>query len=312
MPAHRPSRSTSPKSSPPAWRPQRGDASRSSDRGDPFDPGVSSRSTGGERATERPPGEGADRLSRPFAPSGANHQQSSGSGSCGPRSAVRSPPAERREAHTSGSGELRPAAATGDLGPEVAHPALRADLLALGRCREHALPRLGGSLPALADEDHDGRRQGDRSGGEQCDQYRLLEHRPSIPAASAGDQSGDRFCGATMPRGGPIVTWREWSSCVSSCSRSRSPTRPGRSDSAPTRVSTARACRRSSTPTTSTRSRRLSSSSRPTGAVPAARVLAAPLRTLEYDLVLAGADPSDGGGGIVPAAVAAHLGLPYL
>ena len=47
-------------------------------------------------------------------------------------------------------------------------------------------------------------------------------------------------------------------------------------------------------------------------AISTARVLAAALRTLEYDLVLAGADTSDGGGGIVPAAVAAHLGLPYL
>jgi electron transfer flavoprotein beta subunit len=43
-----------------------------------------------------------------------------------------------------------------------------------------------------------------------------------------------------------------------------------------------------------------------------ARVLAAALRTLEYDLVFAGADTSDGGGGIVAAAVASLLGLPYL
>jgi electron transfer flavoprotein beta subunit len=43
-----------------------------------------------------------------------------------------------------------------------------------------------------------------------------------------------------------------------------------------------------------------------------ARVLAAALRTLEYDLVLAGADSSDGGGGVVAAAVATLLGLPYL
>jgi electron transfer flavoprotein beta subunit len=42
------------------------------------------------------------------------------------------------------------------------------------------------------------------------------------------------------------------------------------------------------------------------------RVLAAALRRLEYDLVLAGADSSDGGGGVVPAGVAALLGLPYL
>jgi electron transfer flavoprotein beta subunit len=47
-------------------------------------------------------------------------------------------------------------------------------------------------------------------------------------------------------------------------------------------------------------------------AISTARVLAAALRTLEFDLVLAGADTSDGGGGIVPPAVAAHLGLPYL
>lgn len=43
-----------------------------------------------------------------------------------------------------------------------------------------------------------------------------------------------------------------------------------------------------------------------------ARVLAAALRRLEYDLVFAGADSSDGIGGVVPAAVAAMLGLPYL
>jgi electron transfer flavoprotein beta subunit len=42
------------------------------------------------------------------------------------------------------------------------------------------------------------------------------------------------------------------------------------------------------------------------------RVLAAGLRGLEYDLVLAGADTSDGGAGVVPAGVAALLGLPYL
>jgi electron transfer flavoprotein beta subunit len=47
-------------------------------------------------------------------------------------------------------------------------------------------------------------------------------------------------------------------------------------------------------------------------AVSTARVLAAALRTLEYDLVLAGVDTSDGVGGVVPAAIAAHLGLPYL
>ena len=42
------------------------------------------------------------------------------------------------------------------------------------------------------------------------------------------------------------------------------------------------------------------------------RVLAAALRNLEYDLVLAGADTSDGGAGVVPAGVAALVGLPYL
>lgn len=42
------------------------------------------------------------------------------------------------------------------------------------------------------------------------------------------------------------------------------------------------------------------------------RVLAAALRELEFDLVLAGADTSDGGAGIVPAGIAALLGLPYL
>ena len=39
------------------------------------------------------------------------------------------------------------------------------------------------------------------------------------------------------------------------------------------------------------------------------RVLAAALRQVEFDLVLAGADTSDGGAGIVPAGVAALLGL---
>jgi electron transfer flavoprotein beta subunit len=47
-------------------------------------------------------------------------------------------------------------------------------------------------------------------------------------------------------------------------------------------------------------------------AVSTARVLAAALGSLEYDLVLAGVDTSDGVGGTVPAAVAAHLGLPFL
>jgi len=43
-----------------------------------------------------------------------------------------------------------------------------------------------------------------------------------------------------------------------------------------------------------------------------ARVLAAALRDLDYDLVLAGADSSDGGAGVVPAGIATLLGLPYL
>jgi electron transfer flavoprotein beta subunit len=42
------------------------------------------------------------------------------------------------------------------------------------------------------------------------------------------------------------------------------------------------------------------------------RALAAALRQIEFDLVLAGADTSDGGAAIVPAGVAALLGLPYL
>ena len=42
------------------------------------------------------------------------------------------------------------------------------------------------------------------------------------------------------------------------------------------------------------------------------RVLAAALARLEYDLVLAGSDTSDGGAGIVGAGVAALAGLPYL
>jgi len=43
-----------------------------------------------------------------------------------------------------------------------------------------------------------------------------------------------------------------------------------------------------------------------------ARVLAAAIVRLEYDLVLAGADTSDGGTGVVSAGVAALVGLPYL
>ena len=42
------------------------------------------------------------------------------------------------------------------------------------------------------------------------------------------------------------------------------------------------------------------------------RILAAVLKTLEFDLVLAGVDTSDGGSGLVPAGVAALSGLPYL
>ncbi len=42
------------------------------------------------------------------------------------------------------------------------------------------------------------------------------------------------------------------------------------------------------------------------------RVLAAVLRGLEFDLVFAGVDTSDGVGGVVGAGVAAMLGLPYL
>ncbi len=41
-------------------------------------------------------------------------------------------------------------------------------------------------------------------------------------------------------------------------------------------------------------------------------VLVAALRKLEFDLVFTGADTSDGLGGVVGAAVAARLGLPYL
>ena len=46
--------------------------------------------------------------------------------------------------------------------------------------------------------------------------------------------------------------------------------------------------------------------------VSTARVLAAALKDLEFDLVLAGADTSDGLSGIVPAGIAAFLRLPYL
>ena len=43
-----------------------------------------------------------------------------------------------------------------------------------------------------------------------------------------------------------------------------------------------------------------------------ARVLAAALGSLEFDLVLAGVDTSDGRGGVVAAAIASLCGLPYL
>ena len=43
-----------------------------------------------------------------------------------------------------------------------------------------------------------------------------------------------------------------------------------------------------------------------------ARTLAAAAKGLEFDLLFAGADTSDGGAGVVPAGVAALLGLPYL
>ena len=46
--------------------------------------------------------------------------------------------------------------------------------------------------------------------------------------------------------------------------------------------------------------------------VTTARVLAAALKELTFDLALAGVDTSDGLAGVVPAAVAAHLKLPYL
>ena len=42
------------------------------------------------------------------------------------------------------------------------------------------------------------------------------------------------------------------------------------------------------------------------------RVLAAALRDLEFDLLLAGVDTSDGGAGLVPAGLAALLRLPYI
>ncbi|HSH22191.1 MAG TPA: hypothetical protein VK992_06235 [Candidatus Caenarcaniphilales bacterium] len=41
-------------------------------------------------------------------------------------------------------------------------------------------------------------------------------------------------------------------------------------------------------------------------------ILAAAIRSLEYDLIFAGADTSDAQGGVVAAALAARLGLPYL
>jgi electron transfer flavoprotein beta subunit len=42
------------------------------------------------------------------------------------------------------------------------------------------------------------------------------------------------------------------------------------------------------------------------------RILAAALRKLQFDLVVAGTDTSDGRGGVVPAAISVFLDLPYL
>ena len=42
------------------------------------------------------------------------------------------------------------------------------------------------------------------------------------------------------------------------------------------------------------------------------RVLAAALKTIDFDLAFAGVDTSDGGAGVVPAGIAALNGLPYL
>jgi electron transfer flavoprotein beta subunit len=47
-------------------------------------------------------------------------------------------------------------------------------------------------------------------------------------------------------------------------------------------------------------------------AVSTSVVLAAALQTLDFDVVVAGVDSSDGQAGVVPAAVAARAGLPYL
>ncbi len=47
-------------------------------------------------------------------------------------------------------------------------------------------------------------------------------------------------------------------------------------------------------------------------AVSTTKVLAAALREIEFDLVFAGLDTSDGGTGVVGAGIAALLGLPYL
>jgi electron transfer flavoprotein beta subunit len=59
------------------------------------------------------------------------------------------------------------------------------------------------------------------------------------------------------------------------------------------------------------RSSRTTRSAAPTRSRPR-RVLAAAVRDMEFDLLLAGADTSDGGAGVVPPGVAALLGLPYL
>ena len=47
-------------------------------------------------------------------------------------------------------------------------------------------------------------------------------------------------------------------------------------------------------------------------ALSTARVLAGALRDIDFDLVVAGADASDGRGGVVPAAISALLGIPLL
>ena len=119
------------------------------------------------------------------------------------------------------------------------------------------------------------------------------------------------------------VAWTGPPSRPSSTATTSTPSRPRSSSSRPPARARSRCCRwrrRARPRRCARRSRwaRRAASSSPTRrsqgscTVSTDAVLAAALKTLEFDLVLAGVDTSDGVGGVVPAGVAALDGLPYL